>query len=261
MKKNYISCCGVGWKNSLLYQLFLLGLINPIYSQIDLSEKYFAKLNDTLQIYKFEVSNKRYSDFLHSSEYKNDFKIKVDSTQWLKKESYSVPHASYYHNHPAFKNYPVVNISYEAAQLFCEWLTKKYNNDAARKFKKVVFRLPTEQEWTSAAKAGNNNSKYGWTGNNLTNKKGKISGNYLSEKDSMNDSQNIIESTKSFEPNAIGIYNMSGNVSEMIQEKKIVKGGDWKHNSEYCKVDAQLSWDGTPKPYIGFRFVMVVKEK
>jgi len=248
-------------KKNLLYLLLLSG-INPVFSQIDLSEKFFSKLNDTLLIYKFEVSNKMYSDFLTSAEYKNNSKIKVDSTQWLKKESYSAIHASYYHNHASFKDYPVVNINYESAQLFCEWLTKKYNNDnTSKKFKKVIIRLPTEQEWILAAKSGNNSSKYGWAGNDSINKQGKKLGNFNFDKDSLNLSQNIIENVKSFEPNANGVYNMSGNVSEMVQGKKFVKGGDWKHNSEYCKIDAQLPWDGTPKPYIGFRFVMIIKEK
>lgn len=48
-------------------------------------------------------------------------------------------------------NYPVINIRFEGAQAYCEWMTEQYNNTAGRKFKKVKFRLPTINEWRMAA--------------------------------------------------------------------------------------------------------------
>lgn len=245
-----------------LFQFVFIGLFNTVFSQEDLNKKSFYKeLNDTLFIYKFEVSNDLYSDFLNSKEYGSDAKVEVDTLQWLKKESYSVFHASYYHNATSFKNCPVVNISQEAAELFCKWLTKKYNSNPKRIYKKVLYRLPTEKEWELAAKGGNINSKYGWKGSQTINKQGKKMGNFHLIQDTLNPTLTLIENVKSFYPNKYGLYNMSGNVSEMVHEKELVKGGDWYHNSEYCIVGTKLLWDGTPKSYIGFRFVMVVKEK
>ena len=52
-----------------------------------------------------------------------------------------------YHWHPAYDNFPIVNITKEAMTLYCDWVTKKYNNIEKRSFKKVKFRLPTEMEW------------------------------------------------------------------------------------------------------------------
>ena len=245
----------------LLYIFFIARFFFSFFSHESWSEESFSKLNDTLYVSKFEASNKLYADFLNSDEYRNNPKVKIDTSQWLKKGTYSMPFVSYYHKHPAFKNYPVVNISYEAAQLFCQWFTKQYNNDPKGKFKKVIFRLPTEQEWELAAKGGNANSKYGWKGDTITDSQGKELGNFLSKNDTSNTSSDITENIKSFQPNAYGIYNMSGNVSEMVQDRKFVKGGDWDHDSEYCKIKARLSWNGTPKPYIGFRLVMIVKEQ
>jgi hypothetical protein len=47
---------------------------------------------------------------------------------------------------------PAVNITYEGAVAYCEWLTERYNENAKRKkFKKVVFRLPTLNEWQISA--------------------------------------------------------------------------------------------------------------
>ena len=50
-----------------------------------------------------------------------------------------------------FSKYPAVNVPYEGAVLFCEWLTQHYNAHGKRKFKKVKFRLPTLEEWQIAA--------------------------------------------------------------------------------------------------------------
>jgi hypothetical protein len=47
--------------------------------------------------------------------------------------------------------YPIVNIPYEGAVAYCDWLTEQYNNDPKRKYKKVVFRLPAINEWQVAA--------------------------------------------------------------------------------------------------------------
>jgi hypothetical protein len=52
-----------------------------------------------------------------------------------------------YHSHPGYDLYPAVNISAEAANLYCAWLTEKYNEKPNGKFKKVTFRIPTEKEW------------------------------------------------------------------------------------------------------------------
>lgn len=239
--------------------VLIIGLIQFIYSQNPLNPNLYVKINDTLYFSKYEVSNELYNKFLSDSQYKNLSDVLIDTTQWLKKDHYSAPHANYYHNHPSFSNFPVVNISYQAAKLFCQWLTEQYNKDKNRKFRKVYFRLPTEQEWEEAARGGNKDAIYGWMGNDITDKKGNPKGNYLNEKNYNN--YNLLYSVHSFAPNAYGIFNMSGNVSEMIEGGEILKGGDWMHEYEFCKINTKMTWDGKPRPNVGFRVVMVVNEK
>jgi len=53
--------------------------------------------------------------------------------------------------HDDFSNYPAVNISYQAADDYCQWLTDQYNNDPKREFHKVKFRLPSVNEWQVSA--------------------------------------------------------------------------------------------------------------
>jgi formylglycine-generating enzyme required for sulfatase activity len=48
--------------------------------------------------------------------------------------------------------FPAVNVSHEAAAIFCQWLSEQYNASPGRKlFSKVIFMLPTLKEWQIAA--------------------------------------------------------------------------------------------------------------
>jgi formylglycine-generating enzyme required for sulfatase activity len=51
-----------------------------------------------------------------------------------------------------YDDYPIVNISHEAAVAYCEWFADLYNSTKGKKkFKKVIFRLPKLKEWQIAA--------------------------------------------------------------------------------------------------------------
>ena len=67
--------------------------------------------------------------------------------------------ANMYHWHPAYADYPIVNIKHSSAKKYCEWLTQQYNQQSKRKYSKVTFRLPTKKEWEHAARAGDKNVK------------------------------------------------------------------------------------------------------
>lgn len=154
----------------------------------DLKEvnKSFAKINEKLYASKYEVTNKLYMTFLKSLRQSGNANLisvaEIDTLKWIDKLSYNEPYVHYYHIHPAYNNFPVVNISYEGAKLFCEWLTVQYNAAPKRKFKKVSFRLPSEEEWIIAAQAGNSNAIYPWGGKELRNKKGQYLANFKSDR-------------------------------------------------------------------------------
>ncbi|MEO9484535.1 MAG: SUMF1/EgtB/PvdO family nonheme iron enzyme [Ekhidna sp.] len=50
-----------------------------------------------------------------------------------------------------YLDYPVLDITHKTAQAYCEWLTVQYNAQEKRKFRKVLFRLPTKEEWMISA--------------------------------------------------------------------------------------------------------------
>jgi formylglycine-generating enzyme required for sulfatase activity len=240
-------------KNIVFKIVLYLCISNSLTAQISLNSKDFVTINDSVSIYKMEVSNGLFHEFLQ-----NNTTYQIDSSLWLNEKHYNKPFATYYHSHPSFKEYPVVNISYQMAVDFCNWLSKVYQLAEIKGFENVKFRLPTEEEWTTAALAKNTNAKYAWKNFDFTETKGSKNGNFYSENDSSNTSSpQIITVQKSYSPNSLGIYNMSGNVSEMILDKNITKGGDWLHDVSYCEIKNSQTWDKKAKPHIGFRMVMV----
>lgn len=248
-------------------------------------EQNLAKISDDLYASKCEVSNGEYQLFL--SELKNEDplqagKYKVDSTKWLSGGAYQQPMANYYHLHPAYKNYPVVCVSYEAALAYCDWLSNKYNSESKRKFSKVKFYLPSEEEWTMVANGGNKNKMYPWAAFYLRNNKGEFLCNfkhvgdqfisYNAEKKeyfiipearvgSLNDGAMYTSPVKSFpEVEPYGLYNVSGNVAEMVNEKGIAKGGSYNSTGYDVRISSRMTYTES-SPEIGFRVFMKVLEK
>jgi formylglycine-generating enzyme len=245
-------------------------------------EKLFALVSDNLFFEKCEVSNGDYKKFLtHLRETNhNDLLVKClpDSLKWL--TAFQVPNtplSAYYHSHSSYENYPAVAVSYFAANEYCRWLTTQYNSDANRNFKKVVFRLPTENEWMNAANGGDKNKMYPWDMYYLRDKDGKYLCNYKHigdqsiSYDETSKTYKVVNmgildrslmpaEVNSFNPNPTGLYNLSGNAAEMVAEEGIAKGGSF-NDAGYDVMIARQKHYKAPSVEIGFRAVMQVLEK
>jgi sulfatase modifying factor 1 len=203
-------------------------------------------------IFKTEVSNLSYREFLYDLKQQgamDKWKIaSVDSSRWSTKNWTNSAYIEHYHKHPAYNNYPVVNVSKEAAEMYCQWLTEKVNS-TLKGTSKIIFRLPTQKEWIKAAKGKLELSIYSWGGYRLHNAEGSYmcnclafggecisrdsTGNYVFRRVDNNqyffsgDYADITAPVKSYWPNGYGLYNMNGNVAEMISDKNVVVGGSW----------------------------------
>jgi len=264
-------------KTTLIGMILFFGLLaNGQTNRFDLkaTQKSLAKTQENLYFSKTEVTNAQYSVFLKNLKENNRTKelqiAQIDTTNWTKDLQYGEPLTVHYHSHPAYGVYPVVNISHEGATLFCQWMTDLYNANEKRKFKKVIFRLPTEQEWITAAKGGNPEAIYPWEGNQLMNEKGVPLCNFVrAAEDTMgvanihNDGSQLTAPSKFYLPNGFGLYNMSGNVAEMIANKEQTMGGCWLDNAEAMKIASEGKFSNfyKPAPTIGFRYVMEVIEE
>jgi len=235
-------------------------------------KKNSSQITDLLYASKVEVTNKNYSYFIldlqQNSETKKLKTAIIDSNQWVG-DFYNLPYVKHYHTHKAYGAYPVVNISYEGAVLYCEWLTKKYNSNPKRKFQKVIFRLPTEKEWVNAAKAGNKKAIYPWDGDSMRTENGSYRANFRrSDKPDSNSTEensiniSILTPVYAYWPNELDIYNMSGNAAEMIQEKGTSKGGGFLDYEEGMKIASkgEYSLTSTGQVTLGFRWFMEILE-
>lgn len=63
-----------------------------------------------------------------------------------------------------------------------------------------------------------------------------------------------------FLPNKYGLYDMIGNVAEMVQEKGIAKGGSYRNSYDSINIQKDFSYD-SPKDWLGFRCVCVIHLK
>jgi len=225
-----------------------------------------------------EITNLQYKEFLYELERNGEMeKLKIaaiDSLGWRRELSFNEPYVEYYHKHPAYAEYPVVNVSKEGAELFCEWLSKKYDSLSNGELK-IRFRLPTHTEWMRAARGGNHNSTYTWGGPFLRNAKGDYLANFMAlgaENITKNNETGELEVVRkltmsiagntsdvtapalSYSPNYFGIYNMNGNVAEMISDGDYAVGGDWS-SPGYDIRNESIKPFTEPNPTVGFRVV------
>ncbi len=106
-------------------------------------------------------------------------------------------------------NRPIINVSWDDAQIYAKWLSKKTGKQ---------YRLPSEAEWEYSARAGST-TKYSW-GNNLDCNKAQYDGGSTSDCSSKKSdlSKRGTARVGSFSANAFGLYDVHGNVREWVQD-------------------------------------------
>ena len=98
-------------------------------------------------------------------------------------------------------NHPVINVSWDEAQSFIDWLNDKTGSG---------YRLPSEAEWEYAARAGTT-TRYSW-GNDI----GRNRANCRNI--DCGDSYQYTAPVGSFPANAWGLHDMHGNIFEMTED-------------------------------------------
>jgi len=193
-----------------------------------------------------------------SKRFMNDEKFSWRETGWKQSEKH-----------------PVVNVSWGDAQRFCRWLSTLEGR---------TYRLPTEEEWEYACRAGTT-TRF-WTGDQGTDllKVDNIADHALS---AVIPGRKVVEGDDGFpftsevrahgtaSANPWGLYNMHGNVrewcqksadtrsvaSELLQtnEPRPVRGGCWYFDAKgaRCSAKSNLSSE-LGVSYVGFRVVQEI---
>jgi len=132
---------------------------------------------------------------------------------------------------------PVAKVSWEDAALFCNWLSRKeglapfYNVEQGRvvsvNWDASGYRLPTEAEWAWAAKIDLRSKSHIFPWSNDLFPPLKINDNYADKSASAfltftlpnyNDQYPVSAVVGSFKANSKGLYEMSGNVAEWVND-------------------------------------------
>ncbi|GEM_PF-904049 len=237
-----------------------------------------------------EVTNEEYGTFLNDliiqRRDKDYWKARPDESLWGKLVDGNVfALEELYFSHPAFAEYPVNNVSREGAEMYCRWLSEEvrkfYGKDKEMMINDV--RLPYRAEWALAASVSGAKMPYPWGGPAVQNQKGCYLTNFdathftdAKECEDCDGRENAAEDgglftvkTKTYMANEYGLFNMSGNVAEMVYESKNygdlvgkkgqpgTAGGGWMSDVESLKIDGKDNHAGRTEghPNIGFRVV------
>ena len=242
-------------------------------------------VNSKKLTYKFQsIELKDYVDGVRAK----DIEIEVypDTLVWVRdyKFAYNDPFALLYFSHPSYDNYPVVGVTFNQAQAFCDWRTKKLRKAHLETGRQDIhrFRLPTESEWEYAARGGLNQATYPWGGPYTYDKNGCYMANFYPQRNQYSiDGGLRTLPVGSYAPNGYGLYDMGGNVAEWTSDsyeinpsilntsmnpnirenlyrvpRKVIRGGSWKDIAYFLQCGARTYENmDTAKSYIGFRCV------
>lgn len=186
---------------------------------------------------------------------------------------------------PSINHYPMIGITHEQAKLYCQWKSKKVTKNINKWLKEQGFhqryifnyRLPTQTEWLLAfgsKETYNVKVKYSKSTSKIAKKLGfkKIKNNtyydltinqklpFKYREFALYENEvNFIGSVYAHSPNSLRLYNMKGNVAEMIDEVGIAMGGSWRDTLE--EIDKNLSQNYVcPSEWLGFRVFCEIKE-
>ena len=261
----------------LTLSIYLLFISLNVFSKTENTNFFNCSLiiDDFLWMSVTEVSNLQYRTFLDA--HINDdsyYDLFPDTVLWQKEFDYSETYVNYYFRHPAYNDYPVVCITKNKAEKFCSWLTKSINKileeDEESTVKKIIVRLPTEREWKYAARGGLSQwNEFPWIGKSLRINEGKnkgqirlnfkrANGDLMGLAGSLNDAADVTAPVKSYWPNGYGLYNMCGNVSEIVADSDYAFGGNWNSTGFNVKIDSKINAEASPLN--GFRYVIEVVE-
>jgi len=277
------------------YKIGLLALVSATIMSFTFSSKLDFRPPGTVEVvdnffydeseirnidWKEYLSFIQYDEGIESSRYQ---KALPDTTVWLEGEFLNEPLVQLYFSHPSYNDYPVVGVSHQQATEYCAWRTEavktmlKENNMTAPK--SFEYRLPTKTEWELMANAGMSKKSKKYHAKRIEkqqqteNSSARIPLANLqyekivpSNKDDLTTFRTGMFAicpapTLTYLPNKYGVYNIFGNVAEMIEDPGIAVGGSYIHYYNEIVPENKVVKYESPKNWLGFRCVCEIIEK
>lgn len=205
-----------------------------------------------------DVTVRQFREFVRASGYKPDSVTQGGASVYDERTGVmrDVSNATWeddYAGHPAADNLPVVNISWNDAHAYVQWLNQRTGKK---------YRLPSEAEFEYALRAGST-SRYWWGSGTPKSKVENLTGSldrspsgrrWSHAFDNYGDGHWGPAPVMSFAPNAFGLYDVDGNVSEWISDcwhdnyvRAPVDGSAWINPGCSVRVIRGGSWGSSPE--------------
>lgn len=244
-------------------------------------QRHSVQLTKDFYVGVHEVTVEQFTEFVHDTAYKTEAERDGKGSWGITATGKFEQHPQYNWKSPGFDqadDHPVVDVSWNDAKAFCDWLSKKEHR---------TYRLPTEAEWEYACRAGTH-SAY-WFGNDPQElaKAGNVADASSRQKFSAwslgireSDGSLYTAPVGQYQPNRFGLFDMHGNVWEWCEDwyhkdtyadvqridpkgpdtgsTRVHRGGGWSSAPERCRSASRISRDPSSYRgcYLGFRVVL-----
>lgn len=267
----------------------------PSYKTVHAGE---SVILDGFAIRNVGITNLEYKAFLADLLARNrneEYLIcEVHSENWAKHGCPKL--ANEYFQQKTYNDFPVVNISYEAARLFCKWLeeeTGDYIRQNNLKLKALNIRLPYDEEWVFSAREGYAKIAFEKGYNTIYDESaGLVNRSFTNRVELVKKHAERVDTLYSYyatnrygwpekdmtdffatglkyydcEPvdtifsERMKVLGKFGHVSEMVPQKNNNKlwlsGLSWKSKEEYLKLEQEFK-NNASSPFVGFRIIVI----
>ena len=214
---------------------------------------------DDFYLGEHEVTVGEFREFVNQTAYRTQAEKKGGCLHWIGSQNTD---KNAYWDEPGFlqdERNPVICISWKDATEYIKWKKQKTG---------LNYRLPTEAEWEYAARGGGMSEKYAGFSNEedlyLYSNFCDLNCDFSWKTKKQDDGSQYTALVKSYRPNSLGLYDMSGNVWEWVQdwygkdaysnsprnnptgpmsgEDRVLRGGSWSSIPWFVRSAIRPRW-------------------
>jgi formylglycine-generating enzyme required for sulfatase activity len=254
-------------------------LMGDIFNEGSLAERPVHRIClDDFYMGKYEVTVKEFRQFVHETGYITEAERQDGCHGWegnreVKKKEYDWKNTGFSQT----ETHPVVCVTWNDSVQYIKWLNAKEGRN---------YRLPTEAEWEYAARSGGKHYRFSWVqempSDNIADRTAKRKLIGVEADEEYDDGYAFTSPVGSFRPNELGLYDMSGNVYEWVEDWlsndyfqnsptenptgpvdgkiKVMRGGSWNPLPRLVTTTARRgNVPGARGAWIGFRLAHPIK--